>query len=168
MFRPVESYDAPDPFAPANRRPFTSVDFVNPDARVGMFELAQAKHPSKPLTRASIGRQFHHLAKDVGVVGTVYEKMTSLWRSGCRKEVVKTFVVSVHGTALAIGDFMEGRTTRTPNLDKLVIPGTSRNRTIATFGGKPGDIMTPPGGRRFTKFGKKGTDNGTDSGQAAL
>ena len=159
MFRPEESYDMPDPFDPYEVRRPKAADYINIDAMVGKFELAQPKAPQKNLTHRDVGVALHQLAKECGVLGTVYERRTKVWsRGNCRCEEKMTLPVAIHGTAVAIGDFLQGMTTRVAALDKLIIRGSVKVRTMATYGGKPGDVIGSPGSLRYTKFGRRPTD----------
>ena len=147
----------PDPFELAQRRFRDSrkrTDYINQDDRVGKFELSQPT-TRDPLTRRDIGVRLHRIAADAGVLGTVYERRRKEWKVGCSYVEKVTLHVAVHGTGFAISAFLEGMREKRPSLHKLVVCGSVKIRTVASFGGKPGYVMVPPGGQRYTKFGRR-------------
>ncbi len=155
MFRPQESYDMKDPFDPKNQPiRVRRADYVGLDHMIGKFTLSQPVDPEKRLTRSQVGRALHRTACSANVLGTVYEKETKVWKRGCKFDMVATLSVAIHGTPVAISDFMRSIAKKHPSLDKLIQRGY-KIRTAAAWGGKPGDIMKPAHGQRYTRFGRR-------------
>ena len=168
MFLPEETFDMPDPFdvrnQPIRRR---RADCEHLDHVVGRFTLSQPKPPSKALTRSEVGRALHRIACEAKVLGTVYEGEIKVWRKGCKFDVVPTLPVAIHGKPLAVSKFMRLMETKASMLDKLIKPGdTLKVRTIAALGGKPGDHVGAPKGKRYTLFGRRWASSGAGESRA--
>ena len=151
MFRPKEDYDMPDPFEYAKR--VRKVPNNNPDHMVARFTLSQPDPPKEPLTRRQVGRALHRAACRAQVVGTVYEREDKAWRRGGKYDLVVTLPVAIHGSSLDVVEFMRAMEKKHQWLYGLMQPGYTL-RTLATWGGKPGDIVKPKS-QRYTRFGRK-------------
>ena len=153
MFRPKESYDMPDPFAPRLRRP-TAADYTHMDHMVAKFTFKHQQNPKEPISRSQAARALHPLAREAGVLGTIYEQTTKVWKRNCKYDLEYCLRVAIHGSNPAIDHFLKLMRDKLPAYHVLVQPGF-KLRTVAAFGGKPGDIMKPPGSKRYSKFGRK-------------
>ncbi len=141
--------DMRDPFAPRSR-PLRPSDH---DHMVATFTFRQPFAPEKPITRSQAARDLHPLARDAGVLGTIYEQGTKVWKRNCQYDLQFSLRVAIHGTTSAISNFMGFMMAKLPQYGCLLRRGYQR-RPVRELGGKPGDIMKPPRNTRYTKFGR--------------
>ncbi len=105
MFRSQDTDEAPDPFPRPWQRTFRAPTGETFENMVAQFELSQPKEPENHMSRATAGRKLHRLAKDADVCGTVYEKVTKVWKAGCKYDEVTTLKFAIHGSTVAICEF---------------------------------------------------------------
>ncbi len=151
MFRSQPTYDAEDPFAPR----VTRGQWGNGgDDMVATFTISQPDPPDKPLSRTMAGRALHRSACAAGVVGTVYEQSTKVWKRNCTFDMKLSLRISIHGATLQVAKFMDLFEANHPEMKRRMERGY-KFRPLAEFGGKPGDLLMAPRGRRCTKFGRR-------------